>query len=224
MQHTSKRLVLTFAMALAAAPLARTADAPNALSAQEKKEGFIPLFNGKDLSGWDGAPGLWSVKDGAIVGSTEGHPLQHNTFLVYKEPYADFILRFDIKLRNHNSGVQFRSQREADWVVTGYQADASEVDDEKSAWGNLYDEKGKGRLLMKTPDEGWQKAKSIVHHGDWNQYEVLAQGHHLVLRFNGVETINQDVEKTAAGVIAIQLHMGPAMEVRVRNVRLKVLP
>ena len=76
---------------------------------------------------------------------------------------------------------------------------------------------------MKAPDEGWQKVKSSVRHGDWNQYEVIADGHHLILRLNGLESINQKVEKTAAGVIAIQLHMGPPMEVQVRNIRLKSL-
>lgn len=210
-------------LAVCAVSLARPADMPNALTAKEKKEGFVLLFNGKDLSGWDGAPGLWSVKAGAIIGSSEGHPLNHNTFLIYHDYYADFDLRFDIKLRNHNSGMQFRSQREPDWVVTGYQADASEVDDQKSAWGNFYEEQGQGRLLMKAPDEGWQKVKSSVRHGDWNQYEVIADGHHLILRLNGLESINQKVEKTAAGVIAIQLHMGPPMEVQVRNIRLKSL-
>ena len=132
-------------------------------------------------------------------------------------------LRADIKLRNHNSGIQFRSRRQPDWVVTGLQADASEVGPEKSAWGNLYDEKGKGRTLMRTPDEGWLKSKSVTRHGDWNTYEIIAEGRRVILRLNGVETINQEVDTTAPGVVAIQLHMGEPMEVQVRNVRLKVL-
>jgi hypothetical protein len=64
--------------------------------------------------------------------------------------------------------------------------------------------------------------KLQVHHGDWNHYEIVANGHHLILRLNGVETINQEVEKTAAGVIAIQMHMGQPMDVQVRNIKLKV--
>ena len=217
----SKHL-LRFVLALIALPLARPAELPNTLTAEERREGFMLLFNGKDLSGWDGDPLLWSVKAGAIVGNSDTHPVQHNTFLIYKDEYADFTLRADIKLRNHNSGIQFRSQRKPDWVVTGYQADASEVDEEKSAWGNFYDEQGKGRNLMKTQNEGWLKVKSQVHHGDWNHYEIIANGHHLILRLNGVETINQEVEKTAAGVIAIQMHMGQPMDVQVRNIKLKV--
>ena len=215
--------VLRFVLALFAVPLAWPAELPNTLTAAEKREGFTLLFNGKDLSGWDGDPQLWSVKDGAIVGSSDNHPVKQNTFLIYKDEFADFTLRADIKLRNHNSGIQFRSQRKPDWVVTGYQADASEVGEEKSAWGNFYDEQGKSRNLMRTPDEGWLKVKSRVHHGDWNHYEIIANGHHLILRLNGVETINQEVEKTDAGVIAIQMHMGEPMEVQVRNIKLKVV-
>ena len=210
-----------FRMALAAVAIpAVLAQGPNALTKEEKREGFILLFNGKDLTGWDGDPRIWSVRDGAITGSTDKQSLEHNSFLIYKDQFADFTLRFEIKLRNHNSGMQFRSTRLADWVVTGYQADASEAG-EHSAWGNFYDEKGKGRNLMKNPDEGWLKAKSVVRTGGWNQYEVIARGRHLILRLNGVETINQEVEKTDAGVIALQAHMGTPMEVQVRDVRLK---
>lgn len=194
----------------------------NVLTRQERREGFVLLFNGKDLTGWDGDPRFWSVREGAIVGSTDQHSPERNTFLIYKEPYADFVLKFDIKLRNGNSGMQFRSTRLPDWVVTGYQADASEAGD-KSAWGNLYDEGGQGRGLMHTSDEGWLKAKGVVRVGDWNHYEVVAQGRRVILRLNGVETLNQEVEKTESGVIAIQLHRGPAMEVQVRNIKLKVL-
>ena len=74
------------------------------------QDGFKPLFNGRNLDGWDGDPRLWSVVDGAIQGSTEGVTLEHNSFLITKRKYADFILRAQMKLRNHNSGIQFRSQ------------------------------------------------------------------------------------------------------------------
>ena len=210
-------------LALAAPVIAAAQGPANRLTADEKKEGYILLFNGKDLEGWDGNPALWSVKDGMIAGSTEGHPITHNTFLIGKKEYSNFILQADIRLRNHNSGIQFRSVSLPEWVMTGYQADASDME-EKSGWGNLYEEKGRGRKLMKTQDEGWQKAKAVVRTGDWNHYEILAQGNHLQLKLNGVVTIDLHDDKAATGFIGFQLHMGPPMEVFFRNVKLKPLP
>ena len=135
----------------------------NTLTPQEKKEGFTLLFNGKNLDGWEGDPVRWSVQNGVIVGSSDGHPFKVNTFLIHKGTFKNFILKADIKLRNHNSGIQFRSEQlpGEGWMVRGYQADASEVDDEKSAWGNLYEERLRGRNVMKTPDQGWVIAKNL---------------------------------------------------------------
>jgi hypothetical protein len=62
-----------------------------------------------------------------------------------------------------------------------------------------------------------------VRHGDWNSYEVLAQGSHIRLTFNGVETIDLSDDKAKDGVIALQLHAGIPMRVDFRNIRLKVL-
>src|SRR5580698_5848759 len=183
--------------------------ADNTLTPQEKKEGFTLLFNGKNLDGWEGDPVRWSVENGVIVGSSDGHPFKVNTFLIHKGTFANFILKGDIKLRNHNSGIQFRSEQlpGAGWMVKGLQADASEVGPEKSAWGNLYEERERGRNAMKTPDEGWKIAKDLVHHQDWNSYEILADGDHLQLTFNGKVTIDMhDSNAVSAGVIALQMH------------------
>lgn len=207
---------------LALTAILPAAEPLNQLTPQEKKEGYILLFNGRNLDGWEGNPALWSVEDGAIVGTTDSHPTRENTFLIYRDRFSDFILRFDIKLRNHNSGVQFRSTRLPDFVVRGYQADASEVGD-RSAWGNFYEEKGRGRNVMKAPDEGWLKARSVVRHGDWNSYEVFAQGNRMRLTFNGVQTIDLTDDQSREGVIALQLHAGTPMRVEFRNIRLKAL-
>ncbi len=200
------------------------ADNPNHLSDQERLEGYILLFNGKNLDGWEGDPALWSVKDGAIVGSSDGHPVKQNTFLIYKKPYSNFVLRAQVRLRNHNSGIHFRSTAlpGPGWVVSGYQADFSEAGD-RSAWGNFYEEKGRGRAVMKTPDEGWQKAQKVVRHGDWNQYEILAQGNHIRLKLNGMVTIDTTDDKASSGIIAIQLHAGEPMKLECRAIKLKPL-
>jgi hypothetical protein len=203
-----------------------SSQAINTLTPQEKKEGFTLLFNGKNLDGWDGDPVRWSVQNGVIVGSSDGHPFKVNTFLIPRGIYKNFILKGDIKLRNHNSGIQFRSEQlpGEGWMVRGYQADASEVGDEKSAWGNLYEERLRGRNVMKTPDQGWVIAKTLVHHGDWNTYEILADGDHIRLTFNGVVTIDTHDSASSSGIIALQLHAGPEMRVEFRNLKMKVLP
>ncbi len=207
-------------------PLVLAAAPNNQLTLQEKKEGYKLLFNGKNLDGWEGDPVRWTVSDGEIIGSSDGHPFKVNTFLIKKGTYKNFILKGDIKLRNHNSGIQFRSEQlpGEGWMVRGYQADASEVDDQKSAWGNLYEERLRGRNAMKTQDEGWLIAKPLVHHGDWNTYEILADGDHIRLTFNGVVTIDMHDKASSSGIIALQLHAGPEMRVEFRNLKIKELP
>ena len=195
---------------------------PNTLNADEKEQGFVLLFDGKTLDGWDGDTRTWWVDDGAIVGSSDKHSPEHNTFLVYEEPYADFVLKAEVKLRNGNSGIQFRSKLLPDWVVHGYQADLSFAG-ERSAWGNFYEEKGRGRGMMPTPGAGWEKAKNIVRAKDWNQYEIYFKGSHIRLTLNGVVTIDMHDEKTSSGVIGFQLHMGDPMEVRFRGIKIKPL-
>ena len=72
------------------------------------------FFNGKDTEGWEGLSQYWSVKDGALVGSTFPNGLGFNTFLCSKNKYTDFELQFKVRLRgkgwNGNSGVQIRSK------------------------------------------------------------------------------------------------------------------
>src|SRR6266850_3774325 len=86
------------------------------VSAQAEKDDQI--FNGKDLTGWDGNPKLWSVKDGAIVGQTTAdNPLKGNTFLIWTNgEVGDFELRCSFKIVPNNdegfanSGIQYRSK------------------------------------------------------------------------------------------------------------------
>jgi hypothetical protein len=180
------------------------------------EEGFVPLFNGKNLDGWDGDPRLWKVRDGTIAGSTEGVTLEANSFLITKKSFADFILRADMKLRNHNSGIQFRSEALPNWVVRGYQADAAE----NNYWGSIYEEKGTRGILV----NGWKgKAEKVLRPNDWNEYEILCEGDHIQLKLNGLVTADLHDSARREGIIALQLHRGPPMEVYFRNIRIKVL-
>ncbi len=198
---------------------------PNRLSKQERKEGYALLFDGKSLKGWDGDPESWSVKNGAIVGTNDNHKIEQNTFLIHRQPQANFILRAQVRLRNGNSGIQFRSRQlpGPGWIVSGYQADLSDEAGRQS-WGNFYEERGRSRTMMKTPDEGWLKAQAALRENDWNDYEIVADGSKIRLTFNGVVTIDTTEDKWPTGIIALQLHTGKPMLVEFRSIRLKSLP
>mgnify|MGYP002619763540 FL=1 len=181
------------------------------------EDGFRPLFDGKTLDGWDGDPRLWKVQDGMIVGSTEGVDLEKNSFLIYrKSTFSDFILRAEVKLRNHNSGIQFRSEALPGWVVKGYQADMAEG----NWWGSIYDELGTRGVMV----NGWKgKAETVVKPNDWNQMEVTCKGDHIQVRVNGLLTAELHDSAKLEGILALQLHRGPAMQVFFRNIRIKEL-
>ena len=188
----------------------------------EKEKGFAPLFNGKDLTGWDGDSRLWRVENGEIVGSTEGVTIEHNTFLSIKKTYSDFILKAKVKLRNHNSGIQFRSEQQPDYVVAGYQADVAE----QTYFGMLYEEKGRGIMeywKAMTPEDQ-AKTQTYVKQSDWNEYEIICEGDRVKLVLNGHVTCDiTDPEGAKTGIIALQLHAGPAMEVRFKDISIKDL-
>ncbi len=180
-------------------------------------DGFKPLFNGKNLKGWDGDPRIWSVHDGMIVGSTEKVTIDKNQFLISKKSYKNFILKAQVKLRNHNSGIQFRSEALPGWVVKGYQADMAE----NNYWGCVYDEKGTRGILV----NGWKdKAEKIVKLKDWNDYEITCRGDSIQLKLNGAVTADFQDQAKLDGIIAFQLHKGPPMEAYFRNIQIKVLP
>lgn len=200
------------------------AGAVTACGLRADEPGWTPLFDGKTLKGWEGDPRVWSVENGAITGTTDVNKVEQNTFLIYESPVADFHLIAEVKLRNHNSGIQFRSQRldGSGWIVAGYQADFSDAGD-NSAWGNFYEERGRRRAVMATPDEGWQKGKSLVRKGDWNELQVIACGPRIEIMLNGTTTVRATDEKSSSGVLALQLHSGVPMRVEFRNMRMKKL-
>ena len=92
------------------------------------EDGSKPLFNGKDLTGWDGNPELWSVEDGALTGKTKGpESLTYNQFLIWRGGVLkNFELRAKIKQAGNNTGIQYRSREFPEvgkWSVGGYQCD-----------------------------------------------------------------------------------------------------
>ena len=242
MRPISFTLAVLFAFIISSTALAQ---GPNALSDEEKSEGFVLLFDGKSLDGWDGDRNIWSVVDGAIVGQTEAEgpkKLDYNTFLTYqKKEFGNFILRFDIRLSEAgNSGIQYRSwmmPNAEPYRVVGYQAD---FDGKHTHSGILYGE-GFGGILCKRGEEtslGDQRKPQVVRQiadsgalkeklkvEDWNAYEVTADGFTFTNKINGhlmsVCTDKDEATRKEKGLLAIQAHKGPPMKVEVRNIRIK---
>lgn len=188
----------------------------------EAPEGFTALFNGKDLTGWQGDSRLWSVKDGAIIGSTENVKLAHNSFLMTEKKYSDFVLRVKVKLRNHNSGVQFRSQVLDDYAAKGYQADVAEA----TYFGMLYEEQGRGILPYwnALSDQDRADIFNASKKDDWNEYEITCEGDRVKMVLNGKVTLDfEDPEGAKEGIIGLQLHAGPPMQAEFKDIYIKEL-
>jgi putative membrane-bound dehydrogenase-like protein len=193
-----RSLVAYLASAAQTAQLATADTAPN-------------LFNGRDLTLWQGDPALWKVEQGELVGRSTG--LDHNEFLKSELLVGDFRLEFSVLLADNqgNSGVQFRSQVLPDGSVQGYQADIG-----PGWWGKLYEEHGRGLL--------WDRSgENHVQPGQWNAYVVEAQGSRIRTWINGQLCVDLDDPPGARqGIIALQLHSGGPMEVRFKGFRLEV--
>lgn len=199
----------------------RMPDAPhNTLSQGEVEAGYRLLFNGQDLDGWITDPGYWSVENGELIGRTRrDNELKNHRFLVARGEYGDFFLKFSVKLRNNNTGVQFRSRAFDDFVVKGYQADIA-----PKAFGSLFEQGGPRRVLA----DGWKdKGEKYAVLDGWNEMTVRAVGPKITITLNGLTTVDYEEAQPGAqpsrGVIALQLHDGEAMEVRYRDIKLQPL-
>jgi glucose/arabinose dehydrogenase/mono/diheme cytochrome c family protein len=185
----------------------------------------IPIFDGKTLDGWEGTAGVWRVENGAITGgSMEGNP--KNEFLATKKDYRNFILTFEYKLTGTegfvNGGVQFHSQRidNPPNEMIGYQAD---IGGPKYS-GSLYDE-SRRKVNLATADE--KLVTSLEKPGEWNRYEIRAEGDRIRLSINGTETITyteKDPKIPLSGKIALQIHGDCKAVISFRKLMLDALP
>jgi hypothetical protein len=74
---------------------------------------------------------------------------------------------------------------------------------------------------MQTPDQGWQKGKKLVRPGDWNEIQVIACGPNIEVKLNGETTVQAKDDKSASGILALQLHSGVPMRVEFRNLQIR---
>lgn len=210
-----------------------------------------PIFNGKDLTGWDGDPTLWSVKDGVIHGeTTEQNPAKGNTFIIWKDgKVGDFELRLSFRCNaTNNSGIQYRSKHIADsnvknkWVVRGYQHELRNENKFPNTSSFIYDEGGKrGRICLVGEKASWTDGKKVVEStfldeagfqklmkvDDWNDVVIVGKGKNIKHYLNGKLVLdftdNDPALALSEGIVALQLHAGKPMWAEFKNIRVKEL-
>jgi len=207
------------------------------------------IFNGKDLTGWDGDPRLWSVRDGAVRGETTAeNPARGNTFLIWKDGVTkDFELRLSFRCNaTNNSGIQYRSKHitggkvRNQWVVRGYQHEIRNQVALPSVSGFIYTEGGRrGRMCLVGEKAVWgedgkktvtgtlmdaQEFRRLFKLDDWNDVVIVAKGPHIQHYLNNrliLDCTDNDPRALREGVLAFQLHAGKPMWAEFKNIRIK---
>ncbi len=211
-----------------------------AVTVKPGPDGFVNLFNGKNLQGWDGDPLYWSVEDGAIAGKTDG-TLKMNRFLSWKgSTIRNFDLRVKVKVSpGGNSGLQYRGLPAPELgldIVTGYQCDI--VANVPAYNGMLYEERGRrilshtGEKVIVAPDgQPWIVGTMPVREfppDQWHDYRVLVRANHHQHWIDGHPTadlIDLDGKgRSLDGVLAVQVHVGPAMTIQFKDFKIQHLP
>jgi len=210
-----------------------------------------PLFNGTDLTGWDGDPQFWSVKEGVIHGeTTKAKPAKGNTFLVLKNgSYTNFELRLSYRCNSsNNSGIQYRSKTMGPkapdkWAMKGYQHELRNSDILPNVPGFIYDEKGtRKRICLAGKKAIWKKGEAqktvletlvdqaafskIMKIDNWNDIIIVANGNNIKHYLNGtliLDFTDEHQDALKEGTFAIQLHAGAAMCTEVKDIRVKEL-
>jgi hypothetical protein len=211
---------------------------------QVKKNGFVQIFNGKSLEGWEGDGIHWRAEAGKIIGEvTPSTALKTNTFLIWKGgTTTDFELRLEFHITTAgNSGINYRSEQLKDipFALKGYQAD---IDGENQYTGQNYEERGRGFLAMRGQKVilesnkkpiiisslgGSDSLKALIKTDNWNRCTIIAKGNRIRHFINGV-LMSDVTDKDAAlrklsGVLGLQVHVGAPMKVEYRNIMYRKL-
>ena len=203
-------------------------------------KGFKAVFNGHDLTGWSGSSVYWHVEAGCLTGVADG-TLNYNRFLIWKGgTLKNFELRVKVKVTpGGNSGIQYRGTYKpdfGDWVVTGYQCDVVAKRDDYN--GMLYEERGRRilahtgeKVIIDTKGQPWVVGEFPVRKfktGEWHDFKVIVEGNHHRHWIDGhqtVDVIDLDAKnRKLAGVLAVQVHVGPKMKIQYKDFYLKDLP
>jgi RNA polymerase sigma factor (sigma-70 family) len=212
-------------------------------------EGFISLFNGRTLDGWNYNPQVWSVKDGVIVARAPLDSMTTPHYLVWAGgDVDDFELRLKVRTaENANSGVAVRARWPQQRWCPGYQAEihgqntgnfviagaGRERKLSRAGWQTIAGE-ADGRdtfdAVMALPDvDKIADACATVESGQWCDFVVIAQGTHFIVRLNGVTVIDTHDEHPSkfarSGVLGMEYNhrTGINDSVEFKNIRFKRL-
>ncbi|MDB4555499.1 DUF1080 domain-containing protein [bacterium] len=191
--------------------------------AGKQEDGFVELFNGKDLDGWEQKNGTatYEVVDGTILGQTvKGSP---NSFLCSEKEYGNFELVFEVKVdKGLNSGVQIRSVSKPDYKEGRVHGPQVEIEWDPGESGYIYSEGTKRGWVSPTRTQ-----KNVFKNEGWNEYRVLADGPRIQTWINGtcVEDIEMPAIESAKGFLGLQVHgvkknAGP-FKVQWKNIRIR---
>lgn len=206
------------------------------------EDGFVSIFDGKSLQGWEGDSVYWRVEDGRIIGEvTPETILKRNSFLIWRGgTTGDYELKMEYKISaDGNSGINYRSFEVEDtpFALKGYQCDI----DGKGTWtGQNYEERGRTFLALRgqvTQISNGEKPVEIgvvgdkeelmefIRKEDWNECHLIVHENTMVHMINGhvmSVVIDNDVEnRKMEGLLGVQVHVGPPMTIEYRNIRIK---
>ena len=197
-----------------------------AIAEDKKNDGFSPLFDGKTLKGWEGNLKFFRIENGAVVAGNLKEKIPNNEFLCTEKTYKNFELRLKAKLvgEGANAGIQFRTKRIPNHhEVSGFQCDMG-IMGKDNIWGSLYDESRRKKFLVVGPQDTVRPAVKL---DDWNEFVIRAEGPHIQIWINGVQSVDY-TEKEAgideSGIIALQIHGGPPSEASYKDISIKELP
>ena len=210
---------------------------------QDGKNGFVPIFDGKTLQGWEGDSTYWRVENGCLVGEvTPATILKRNSFIIWRGGITnDFELTVDFLVTpGGNSGINYRSEELTDirYALKGYQADIGGTAHKYT--GQNYEERGRTFLAHRgeqaTIEPGQKPAVTkiladsaslqlAIKQSDWNSCRLVVKGNHMQHYINGVlmsdVTDNDSLNRKFTGLLGVQVHVGPPMKISYRNFLLK---
>lgn len=215
-----------------------------AIGTNDDEAGFVPLFNGKDLSGWEGATDTYCVSPEGYLTCIQkdgvGESGARNLWTT--KDYANFTIRFDVKLPpNANNGLGIRCKPNGWCSREGMELQL--LDD----WGDAYNGSNKlvdvhytGSIYGVVPPARKVNGESYLNKpGEWNSVEVTADGSRIVFVLNGTTIVDADVSKystdgtvPADGIKRPGLHnktgrihwCGHGHNILWKNIRIKELP